>query len=81
MDPTDDLTLAQTLADYRGWRLEVQCHACRLTRHLEISELHDRLGAQTIGDVVARLVCRVCKGPGSIMLRHHMVSKWILRPS
>lgn len=74
--------LTQPLSDYRGWRLEVGCQHCGSMARLEISELVDRYKPGTMPrDIVERLSCRRCRGlPSSIELRHHIASRWILKP-
>jgi hypothetical protein len=83
-DPDHDpeTLVAQPLKAYRGWRLEVTCQHCGTMGRVEVSDLHDRYGDDaTIRDIVERLACRDCRGlPSSIELRHHMASKWILKP-
>jgi hypothetical protein len=81
-DPDLEQIVSQTLRYYRGWRLEVSCSRCGTLRTLDVSELHDRYGdTRTLRDVVERLVCRQCRGlPTGVELRHHLASRWIVKP-
>lgn len=81
-DHDPETLLTKPLRAYRGWRLEVGCQHCGSMAKLEISDLDDRYRpGTTLRDVVERLLCRRCRSlPTSIELRHHIASRWIVKP-
>lgn len=58
------MTMRLPLADFRGWRLAVECggRTCQPQRAYDVTQLAAAYPACSVGDAIRRMRCQGCSG-------------------